>query len=109
MIWLRVYTHPLRKSPTNFTLSMYLISLDVFVLIVASAAYVYQNLSNIGDALRTGTVVIGVSQALGMFVCVGRSTAVVKLLHIKLQAIVDQAAKGIVNVNQCIFISKPLH
>lgn len=94
MIWLRIFTHPLNDSAAVFSISMYFVSLDMLALIVTSAAYVYQNLSNIVDALRTGMVVVGLSQALGMFLCVGWNIGIVKMLHMKLQAIVDQAAKG---------------
>lgn len=63
--------------------------------IAASAVFVYQNISNVVTALRTGMVTIGSTQVLGMGLSVGCKIDQVKVLHQKLQTIVDQAAEGI--------------
>lgn len=100
LVWLRIYPHQLTVATSvpskGFfkSISVHYISLNLFAFIVASGAFVYQNLANVMDALRTGTVTFGSGQALGMFLSIGCNIDKVKLLHQKLQAIVDQAAKG---------------
>lgn len=99
MLWLRIYSH--RLAPDTIladdffkSITTYYIWFNMFAFIGTSAAFVCQNTSNIMDALRTAMVVVGSSQALGMFSSFGCKITKVKLLHQKLQAIVDQAAKG---------------
>lgn len=106
MVWLRLYSHQLTPAsiPSDDffqSISMYCISLNMFAFQVASAAFVYSNTSVVVDALRTGMVTVGVGQALGMFLCVGCNIGTVKLLHQKLQAIIDQAAKGTFTSIKC--------
>lgn len=95
MIWLRIYNHhSFVEMANSFSFVMYCISLDLFAFIVSSAVFVYQNTSNIISALRATMVGMGSIQALGMFLYVVWNIDRSKLLHRKLQAFVDQAAKG---------------
>lgn len=59
-----------------------------------SAVFLYQNVSDIVIALRAAMTILGTIQALGMFISVGCEIDKVKMVHQKLQSIVDQAAKG---------------
>lgn len=99
MVWLRIYPHHLTANsiPTNDffkSITVFYISFNLLAFIVTSAMFVYQNTSYVVIALRTGMVVVGSSQALGMFLSVCLNSDKVKMLHQKLQAIVDQAAIG---------------
>lgn len=100
MVWLRIYPHHLTANsiPTNDSfksITVFYISFNLLAFIVTSAMFVYQNTSYVVIALRTGMVVVGSSQALGMFLSVCFNSNKVKMLHQKLQAIVDQAAIGV--------------
>lgn len=102
MIWLQINTHHRLTdvANNNFPISMRCISLNLFAFALASATFVYQNTANVMLALRTGTVTLGTSQALGMFLSIGCNFDNVKLLHRKLQAIVDQTARGKISQDQ---------
>lgn len=98
---LHIYSHPLLTTasiPTNDffrSITTYYILFHVVGFIAGSAVFAYQNASHVVLALRTGTVLVGTCQALGMFLTVGCKFDKVKVLHQKLQAIVDQTAEGI--------------
>lgn len=99
MVWLHLFSHPLTADsiPSNDffkPIATYYILFFVVGFITASAVFMYQNASNIVLALRTGTVLVGTCQALGMFLSVGCKFAKVQGIHQKLQEIVDRAAKG---------------
>lgn len=96
MVRLRIYMRQLADPIGDFfeSISMYYIAFNMLAFIATSMTFVYQNASNIMIALRTMMVVVGTSQALGMFLCIGSNVTTVKMLHIKLQTIVDQTAKG---------------
>lgn len=97
MFRLRLYTQKLSNPANDFSNSVttYYILVTMVAFVSTSAAFVYQNTSNIVIALQTAMITIGTSQALGMFLCVGCKIDKVKMLHLKLQSIVDQAAKGL--------------
>lgn len=96
MVRLRIYTRRLTDTVSDFfeSISMYYIAFNMLAFIATSMAFVYQNAADIMVALRTVMVIVGTMQALGMFLCLGRNVLTVKMLHIKLQAIVDRTAKG---------------
>lgn len=106
MVWIRIYSHQhLVSIPTNDffkSITTYYISFGMLAFITSSAVFVYQNISNVVLALRTATVLVGTCQSLGMFLSVGCKIDLVKLLHQKFQAIVDQAAKGKYQLH-CLF------
>lgn len=100
MVWLRIYPYPLTADsiPINDffqSIASYYISLIMLAYNVTSGVFLYQNASDIVIALRTSLTIVGTCQSLGMFLTVGCKIDKVKLLHRKLQAIVDQAAEGI--------------
>lgn len=99
MVWIRIYSKPstVDSIPTKDffrSTTAYNISLHIVGFIATSAVFLYQNKSDAAAALPTVMVIVGTSQALGMFLCVGCKIDKVKMLHQKLQAIVDQAAAG---------------
>ena len=100
MVWFRIYTHPLSDVSHvdhDFfkSITVYCVTFTEISFIVSSVVLVCLNVSdNIMVALRTAMVIAGTSQALGMFLSVGITIDKVKLLHIKLQEIIDQTAKG---------------
>lgn len=97
MVRLRIYTHQLTDPKSDFfkSITMYYISFNMIAFIATSVAFAYQNVTNIMVVLRTLMVIVGTSQAFGMFLCIGCKIVKVKMLHRKLQATVDQVAKGI--------------
>lgn len=96
MVRLRIYTRQLTDPKSDFfeSITMYYISFNMLAFIATSVAFVYQNVSNFMVVLRTLMVIVGTSQALGMFLYIGRKIIKVKMLHQKLQAIVDRTARG---------------
>lgn len=97
MVRLRIFTRRLCDSVSDFSesVTVWYISFHMLAFIATSMTFAYQNVSNFFMfALRTAMVVVGTSQAFGMFLCIGCKIIKVKTLHLKLQAIVDQAANG---------------
>lgn len=99
MVWLRIYPHPISDitdADNDFfkSITTYCISFNDLAFITTSSVFVYQNASNIMVALRTTMVIIGTSQAFGMFLYVGCKIDKVKMLQIKLQEIIDKTALG---------------
>lgn len=98
---LRIFTHRLNDPINDFfkSITTYYFALNIMAFIVTSGVFVYENRSHLIVALRTAMVVIGCSQALGMFLSVGTNMLKVKALHLKLQSIVDETAQGYINLN----------
>lgn len=97
MVRLRIFTRRLTDPISDFfeSITVWYISFHMLAFIATSMTFAYQNVSNFFMfALRTAMVVVGTSQAFGMFLCIGCKIIKVKMLHQKLQAIVDQAAHG---------------
>lgn len=99
MVWIRIFPERLTaNSPTTNeffnSLTTHYILLHILGFIAASAGFLCQNKSDVAVALPTAMVIMGSSQALSMFLCLGCKLDKVKMLHQNLQAIVDQAAEG---------------
>lgn len=98
---LRIFTNRLNDPINEFftSITTFYFAFNIMVFIVTSGVFVYENRSNLIVALRTAMVVIGCSQALGMFFSVGINMPKVKALHLKLQKIVNETAQGIIISN----------
>lgn len=99
MVWIRIFPNrqTVNSTPTNEfsrSITTYNISLHIVGFMAASAVFLYQNKSDVATALPTAMVILGSSQALGMFLCMDCNIDKVKMIHQKLQAIVDRAAEG---------------
>lgn len=60
---------------------------------VASAVFVFENLSDFSLALRAGMFIVSASQANGMFFCYGINVNEIQIVHTKLQEIVDEISE----------------
>lgn len=105
MVRLRIYTRQLTDPNSDFfkSITVYYIAFNMLAFIATSVAFSYQNLTNFIVVLRTAMVIVGTSQALGMFLCIGCKIIKIKMLHQKLQAIVDQTVKGMKKLLQSFF------
>lgn len=89
---LGIYSHRLTETTNEFYSSIapyHFICFDVVFLTLSSAVFAIQNVSAITLALQNLTLIIGGMQCAGMFISIGINMKKVKVLHLKLQAIVD--------------------
>lgn len=69
--------------------------------ILSTAVFVYRNVTTqLNTALRTGIVLLGECQSFGVFNSFGNQMQNIKAMHLKLQKIVDESAKGIKKITK---------
>lgn len=96
MFRLRIYSHHLINPTNDFfkSITVYYFLFSLIACAISSAVFVYQNISELGNALRSSIIVVGIGQAIGMFMWFGLKIVSVKALHLKLQEIVDETDQG---------------
>lgn len=93
---LGIYSHRLTEPTNEFYSSIvpyYFICFDVIFLTISSAVFSVQNISAIRLALQNVTLIVAGMQCAGMFISIGINMKKVKLLHLKLQGIVNAGGK----------------
>lgn len=88
-IYSRRLLEPTNEFYTSFA-AYYIIFFEIVFLTIATAVFVFVNVSDTAVALQTCGLVVGGIQGAGMFISVGVNLLIVKDLHLKLQEIVDK-------------------
>lgn len=82
-------TNPSNEFFSSFMTYFILLNGTVFT-IISSAVFVYKHLSDFQIVLETCLILIAGIQSCGAFLSIGLKMKEMKLLHLKLQAIVDE-------------------
>lgn len=93
-------TNPSNEFFSSF-MSYFILLNGTLFTIISSAVFVYKHLSEFQIALETCLILIAGIQSCGAFFCIGLKMKQMKLLHLKLQAIVDE---GIQMTFQFLFL-----
>lgn len=94
MRWAGIHSKDLYKPTNEFFKSFatyYILFSVISFTIGSSAVFVYKYSSNFEVVSEPSLIVIAGSQAAGMFLSVGLNMKKIKILHIKLQEIVDES------------------
>lgn len=86
-------TDPTNEFFSSF-MSYFILLNGIIFTTVSSSVFAFTHLSHIQIALETFLIVIAGMQSCGMFLSVGLKMKKIKLLHLKLQAIVDKGNFG---------------
>lgn len=93
----KVGIHSTQNDINSFYHSFAPYSYILFILItyvMSCSVFIYQNKSDFDVVLRTSTVIVGASQAIGMFFSYGIRARKIQALHLKLQEIVENVLEG---------------
>lgn len=71
-----------------------LFNLIIFVIAGVNTVFIFLNVSEINDALRTAISTLAAAQTVGMFLSYGMNTSKMQALHFKLQKNVDKTFAG---------------
>lgn len=92
MAWLGIHSYHLTEPTNEFFNSIftYINLLIIIVLfLISSVLYVYQNETNFKIMIQIFLVIVAGFQYGGMFISIGIKMKNIKILHLKLQEIVD--------------------
>lgn len=82
-------TNPFFKSPQT-----YYIMLFAILFITSSILFVYQHLAQFDATLRTCSIILECFQSFGMYLSFGLNSNKIRIVHIKLQELVDKSTEG---------------
>lgn len=91
-----IYSYRLTEPTNEFFISIgtyYMLFMMIVIEIIGSLMYVYLHWPNFEEIFEPFLIACGNAQSTGMFINIGLKMKKVKLLHLKLQEIVDD--KGI--------------
>lgn len=109
---LGLYSYRLNEPTNEFYTAFgpyYVQFFNLIFLTFSSAVFTFQNLSQINLALQNVSLFTAGIQCAGMFICLGMNMKKVKVLHLKLQEIVDRGILFITilfNQKKFIFVLK---
>lgn len=89
---LGLYSFRLTEPTNEFYTAIvpyYIQFFNIIFLIMSTALFTFQNLSQINIALQNVSLFTAGIQCAGMYICLGMNMKKVKLLHLRLQAIVS--------------------
>lgn len=91
-----IYSYRLTEQTNEFykSIAAYYICFFLIGLSISTCVFVFENLSNFNEATVAILSAIGGLQAVGMFISIGLKMKKVKVLHLKLQEIVDKYNDG---------------
>lgn len=92
MAFIGISSHQLTEPSNEFfrSIAAYFILFNLLGwCIVSSSVFVYQNIENLELALVTALIIVAGFQSGGMFLAVGLKMAAVKMVHLRLQEIVN--------------------
>lgn len=91
MSWLGISSHRLTEPTNEFfkSIGTYYILLAVFFIFIISSAYTQAVSSNFTTVIQAWLLIVAGLQSGGMFISVGLQMKNIKILHLKLQGIVN--------------------
>lgn len=110
MFKLGIYSYDLIEPKNEFFTSFATYYILLFTVVtcylISTTIFVYKNAANFGEALDPCFLIIGGAQLGGMYLCTGLKMKTIKLVHLKLQQIVDNST---LSVSYIIFEQYHLH
>lgn len=93
MAWIGIHSHHLTKPTNEFfksPVTYYVLFITIVFSIISCAVYVFKNVSDFRSSLGACLVVIAGFQKGGLFLSTGLNMKKLKVLHLKLQEIIDK-------------------
>lgn len=92
MAWLGINSHRLTEATNEFfkSIGTYYILLTVFFIFIISSAYTQAVSSQFTTVIQAWLLIVAGLQSGGMFISIGLQMKNIKILHLKLQEIVDE-------------------
>lgn len=92
MAWMGIHSYRLTEPTNEFfdSWATFYILCSLTVCVVSTSAYAYKISSQIGATIDLCYLIIASFQACGMYITIGFHMKKVKVLHLELQAIVDE-------------------
>lgn len=104
MSWLGIYSHHLTDLTGEFfkSIATYCIFIALISVVITSWLYCIKNWeTDVKSALDAFKIVFSALQCIGMYVSIGLKMIQIKILHLKLQKIVDESAEISFPSNLC--------
>lgn len=97
LVQLRFFSNRFSAQPVDAffkSAQIYYIISIAFIFIASSILFVYQNLAQFNDTLRTVSIIFESLQAFGMYMSFGLNTSEIRAVYRQLQRLIDESSEG---------------